>query len=161
MAFKGGGMRTLVRAHDEVPCITAIITPEIRRRISAHQHSLSGANAIPPYGDSQRESGNRGPPRRMGTLKESPATEVHPAVWGLSKRVRQPRPTQAAWPPLPKGGNLHPSTACQDGMQPRPVCSPWPKGGAYQKLSTLSPISLHYPSNKQPEPARGEFRLLL
>ena len=26
MAFKGGGMRTLVRAHDEVPCITAIIT---------------------------------------------------------------------------------------------------------------------------------------
>jgi len=35
MAFKGGGMRTLVRAHDEVPCITAIITPEIRRRISA------------------------------------------------------------------------------------------------------------------------------
>jgi len=96
-------------------------------------------------GDSQRESGNRGPPRRMGTLKESPATEAHPA----------------AWPPLPKGGNLHPSTACQDGMQSRPVCSPWPKGGAYQKLSTLSPISLHYPSNKQPEPARGEFRLLL
>jgi hypothetical protein len=36
MAFKGGGMRTLVRAHDEVPCITAIITPEIRRRIAQH-----------------------------------------------------------------------------------------------------------------------------
>jgi hypothetical protein len=48
MAFKGGGMRTLVRAHDEVPCITAIITSEIRRRISAHQHSLSGAKAILP-----------------------------------------------------------------------------------------------------------------
>jgi len=70
MAFKGGGMRTLVRAHDEVPCITAIITPEIRRRISATQHSLSGANAIPPYGGSQRESGNRGPPGRMAPTSQ-------------------------------------------------------------------------------------------
>ena len=114
--------------------------------------------------------------RRMGTLKESPATEgtlkESPATEGtLKESPAEPEGTlkespateahPAAWPPLPKGGNLHPSTACQDGMQPRPVCSPWPKGGAYQKLSTLSPISLHYPSNKQPEPARGEFRLLL
>ena len=119
-----------VRAHDEVPCITAIIPP-------------------------------RNPEEDFCYSAQPERSEGNPAVWGLSKRVRQPRPTQAAWPPLPKGGNLHPSTACQDGMQPRPVCSPWPKGGAYQKLSTLSPISLHYPSNKQPEPARGEFRLLL
>jgi len=92
-------------------------------------------------------------PATEGTLKESPATEVHPA----------------AWPPLPKGGNLHPSTACQDGMQPRPVHSPTGCSQLgrttfyciYHKLSTLSPISLHYPSNKQPEPARGEFRFLL
>ena len=35
--------RARVRAHDEVPCITAIIIPEIRRRISANQHSLRGA----------------------------------------------------------------------------------------------------------------------
>ena len=148
MAFKGGGMRTLVRAHDEVPCITAIITPEIRRRISA---SLSTAC----------QDGMQS--RRMGTLKESPATEVHPAVWGLSKRVRQPRPTQPHGPHCPK------EETCIPAQHARMACNPalsavlgLERGStAYHKLSTLSPISLHYPSNKQPEPARGEFRLLL
>jgi len=42
MAFKGGGMRTLVRAHDEVPCVTANICQEIRRRISAESYSVPG-----------------------------------------------------------------------------------------------------------------------
>jgi hypothetical protein len=35
-----------VRAHDIVPCITAIIQSEMRRSISASPHRVSGANSI-------------------------------------------------------------------------------------------------------------------
>ena len=82
MAFKGGGMRTLVRAHDEVPCITAIIPPRNPEEdfcTSAQPERSEGNPAVwglskrvrqprstPPYGGSQRESGNRGPPKPHG-----------------------------------------------------------------------------------------------
>ena len=81
MAFKGGGMRTLVRAHDEVPCITAIIPPrnpeedfctsaqpersECNPAVWGRSKRVRQPRPTPPYGDSQRESGNRGPPSRM------------------------------------------------------------------------------------------------
>jgi len=46
MAFKGGGMRTLVRAHDEVPCITAIIPPRNPEEdfCTSAQHERSECN---------------------------------------------------------------------------------------------------------------------
>ena len=58
--------------------------------------------------------------RRMGTLKESPATEgtlkESPATEGTLKESPATEVHPAAWPPLPKGGNLHPSTACNPAL---------------------------------------------
>ena len=137
MAFKGGGMRTLVRAHDEVPCITAIIPP-------------------------------RNPEEDFCTSAQPERSECNPAVWGLSKRVRQPRSTRPHGPHFPKeetrklaqpersGGNPALSIAL-----PAARSLAEQRSTAHHKLSTLHPTSLHNPSNKQPESARGEFRLLL
>ena len=153
MAFKGGA--------DEQPGSSARRSavyhgnnhPRNPEEDFCTQHSMSGANAIPPYrglskrvrqprstppyGGSQRESGNRGPPGRMA-----------PTAQRRKLASQHSMPGWHATPPcriaLPAARSL--------GEQ---------RSTAYHKLSTLSPISLHYPSNKQPEPARGEFRLLL
>ena len=106
--------------------------------------------------------------RRMGTLKESPATEAHPAVWGLSKRVRQPRSTRPHGPHFPKEETRKPAQPERsEGNPALSIALPAARSlaeqrsTAHHKLSTLHPTSLHNPSNKQPESARGEFRLLL
>ena len=87
MAFKGGGMRTLVRAHDEVPCITAIIPP-------------------------------RNPEEDFCTSAQPERSEGNPAVWGLSKRVRQPRPTPPHGPHCPK------EETCIPAQHARMACNP-------------------------------------
>ena len=84
-------------------------------------------------------------------------SEGNPAVWGLSKRVRQPRSTQPYGPHFPQEetrklaqperSESNPALSAVLGLRVVHITS-----------SAHYPTSLNKPQNIKPEPARGEFR---
>ena len=117
MAFKGGGMRTLVRAHDEVPCITAIIpsrNPEEDFCTSAQPERSEGNPAV--WGLSKRVRQPRGLSKRVRQPRGLSKRVRQPR--GLSKRVRQPRSTRQHGPHFPK------EETCIPAQHARMACNP-------------------------------------
>ena len=116
-------MRTLVRAHDEVPCITAIIPP-------------------------------RNPEEDFCTSAQPERSEGNPAVWGLSKRVRQTRPTPPYGDSQRDYGNRGPPSRMAPTSQRRKLASPHSLSGARVAHDPMMRVSGG--GNSQTSTARAE-----